>query len=146
MKRYNKHYYNKALSFLKLERENYEGCFTNERAFTRNRKMPLEELVKALLTNAGTSLNQQLRIAEGLGGCRVTSSAFIQQRNKLRPSFFRQLFEHCEELFENKDLERFKGYIVIACDGSDVHIPRNPDDPNTFVTNQNVAISFIIFP
>ena len=133
MKRYNEYHYNKALKYLKLERENYEDCFVDEKAFTRNRKLPFLEFIKVLLINAGTTLNQQLRIAQGIGFNRVSASAFIQQRDKLKPVFFRKLFENSLSQFNGTDLETLKGYTVLACDGSDVLIPKNPNDESCFI-------------
>lgn len=75
-----------------LSPEEYRDTFRNpEKDFTRNRKQPLGAVVRTGLLNSGSCLNQQLRLSHGLG-TRPTASAYIQQRDKLMPAFFRHLF------------------------------------------------------
>lgn len=59
-----------------------------------------------------------------------TGSAFYQQRSKLSVSAFRHLLKEFNLKFP---LEKFRGkYYLIACDGSEFNIARNPNNPDTF--------------
>ena len=59
-----------------------------------------------------------------------TASALIQQRKKISPEAFDSLFySFSNAFFLDKTL---KGYDPIAVDGSDIYIPRNPKDPDTY--------------
>ena len=64
-----------------------------------------------------------------------TASALIQQRKKISPEAFDSLFySFSNAFFLDKTL---KGYDPIAVDGSDIYIPRNPKDPDTYrITNR----------
>lgn len=59
-----------------------------------------------------------------------THSALIQQRNKINPEAFENLFYRFTDAL-SLDLA-YKGYRLFAVDGSDFYIPRNPSDPDTY--------------
>ena len=66
-------------------------------------------------------------------GCRadvVSASAFVQQRGKILPAAFETIFR----LFaEDSDTGRlFNGYRLFAVDGSDLQIPTNPQEKDSF--------------
>lgn len=60
-------------------------------------------------------------------------SSFTQQHFKLQPegrSFLFHIFvEQCRELSD----QPYHGYRLLACDGSDVNIARDPEDERTFI-------------
>ena len=62
-----------------------------------------------------------------------SKSAFTQQRYKLLPEGWNFLFHsfvnQCRTLSDNL----YNGYRLLACDGSDVNISRNPEDERTFI-------------
>ena len=92
-----------------------------ERDFIRNRKLPLDKTIKLTLSMKGGSLNKELyeffgRDPEAI----VTSSAFIQQRDKLTPELFEYLFREFTASIDN--LETYKGYRLLAVDGSDINV------------------------
>lgn len=113
-----------------LSPEEYRDTFRNpEKDFTRERKQPLGSMVRTGLLNSGSCLNQQLRQSHGIGK-RPSSSAYIQQRDKLSPAFFRRLFSRQLSHIEGHTSYRGK-YAIIACDGSGVNIHPNKDDMST---------------
>ena len=79
--------------------------------------------------NSGSCLNQQLRLAHGLGS-RPTLSAYVQQRDKLTRPFFRRLFGRQLSYAGGHTLYRGK-YLVIACDGSGINIHPDRGDMDT---------------
>lgn len=99
----------------------YNGYFLNNyKHFTRNRQLPLETVIKLLLSMEGGSLNKELH----KNGLDVTPSAFVQQRNKISA----QLFHAIMQDFNNycTDTSTYKGYRILAVDGTCVNMPRNP--------------------
>lgn len=61
-------------------------------------------------------------------------SAFIQQRSKLLPEAFQFLFYEFNSLFSFQ--KNYKGYQLLACDGSDLNIARNPNDTDTYLQSR----------
>jgi len=101
-----------------------------DRDFTRNRKLPLREVISALLCMEGGSLTGELLRYFGCNQNTASSSAFIQQRQKINKFAFPSLFD----LFVRKtDKDRlYKGYRLFAADGSDIQIPTNTDEKGSF--------------
>jgi len=60
----------------------------------------------------------------------VTAFALTQQRDKLSDTIFKSIFYQFTLSFtHNKTLN---GYRLVAVDGSDLHIPHNPRDTETY--------------
>lgn len=100
------------------------------RDFSRNRKIPLKDLLLMLLTMEAECIKEELYHYFGRSTDAPSKAAFYKQRKKLRPDALRFLLlsfnQKCRKhLFKNK-------YSLIACDGSAVDIFRNPNDPDTF--------------
>lgn len=88
--------------------------------FTRDRKLPFEMVIKLVLSMKGNTLNKELydffgRNPEEI----VTSSAFIQQRDKLNEDVFVDLFHRFNQSMT--DMKTFRGYKLYAVDGSDIN-------------------------
>lgn len=100
------------------------------RDFTRTRKLPLYEVIRCTIAMGGSSLKHELLEILGYSPNTATSSAFIQQRTKLKPEAFKMVmdaFNHrCDKFRKKEDLR------ILAVDGSDIQIPTNPDDAETF--------------
>lgn len=99
------------------------------RDFSRNPKIPYEKLILSLLTMEGASLSNELLRQSGCDIATATSSAFVQQRKKLLPSAFEQLFK----TFVSRTDEEitYKGFRLLAIDGSDIQIATNVNDPDS---------------
>ena len=120
--------------------------FANDPAtdFTRERKLPMDSLLRLLLKFSGKSLQSEIsayytppgRIPQTV----PTKSAFSQQRHKL-------LWEGCYTLFRLFTdslpyLKTFEGYRLLACDGSSVPIPRNDNEDDYSVVTREDRKSF----
>lgn len=115
-----------------------------ESDFTRDRKLPFDSMLRLLLKFSGKSLQSELS-AYYLSPERAyrtvpTKSAFTQQRQKL-------LWEGCYSLFRSFTdslpyLKLFDGYRLLACDGSDVQIPRNEKETDFSVRTRENLRSF----
>ena len=107
--------------------------------FTRNRKLTFSDVIMIILSMTGCPIREELLDYFDYNISTATASAFVQARAKIRPEAFEQLFH----LFNNAYpcTETYKGYRLIAVDGSDLNIPYDPQDLTTFHRNQKNACS-----
>jgi len=103
--------------------------------FTRDRKLPFPKVISCLLSMEGGSLTSELLKYFGCSANISSSSAFVQQRSKISEEAFPMLFS----LFvKNTDCPKlYKGFRLIAADGSDIHIPTNPSHPDSYFPRIN---------
>lgn len=102
--------------------------------FTRVRKLGFKDLMRFLITmQSGTTGHELLKYFDFSADV-ISNSGFIQQRHKLLPAAFRHLMISFNSHFPFK-LYRGK-YQLIACDGCEFYIARNPDDPDTYHPNR----------
>ena len=105
------------------------------RDFTRERKLPLHEVISILLCMEGGSLTGELLRYFGCSQGTASSSAFIQQRQKINEFAFPSLFD----LFvRNTDRDKlYKGYRLLAADGSDIQIPADSKHTDSYFPGAN---------
>ena len=92
--------------------------------FTRSRKIPFDTLIATMLRMEGRSMGNELISIFPKASQTPSTSAFIQQRDKLKPGVFDALFRSFADSLE--DLQQPKllnGLRILAVDGSDVLIP-----------------------
>ncbi len=99
--------------------ENPEQFVKNPKSdFTRKRVLTFSQIMKMIISMGGNSLNKEiLKYFEYSEKC-ITTSAFVQQREKILPFAFEFLFHE----FNNNCVvsKLFKGYRLLAVDGSDL--------------------------
>lgn len=106
--------------------------------FTRERKISFETFINICLQMEGSALQNELLKYFDFAEYTPTKSAFCQQRAKVSPEALQFLFRMFTELLIGIDAPKtFHGYRLIACDGSDINLPYNPDDQETFHQNGN---------
>ena len=81
------------------------------------------------------SLNCELLDAFGCSALTASSSAFIQQREKIRHEALADLFRSFVRATPSDML--YKGYRLLAVDGSDLHVPTNPQDTQSCITKKD---------
>lgn len=101
-----------------------------KRDFTKKRKLPFGKVISFLLAMEGGTLTTELLKYFGYSPNIATSSAFVQQRGKIHPSAFSSLFDLFVQK-TNKD-QYYKGFRLLAADGSDIQIPTNPNDRDSY--------------
>lgn len=107
-----------------------------EADFTRDRKFSFRTLINVMLMIGGGSLQNELMKYFDFADDTPSKSAYCQQRAKVLPEAIQFLFSVFTEKLESLDaLKLFRGYRVLAADGSDVNIPYNPLDVETFHKN-----------
>jgi len=102
--------------------------------FTRNRKLPFEAVVKLLIAMGGNSIYKELLESQGYDVNTATTSAFVQQRNKILPCAFEFLLHEFTQSCTK--IENYRGYRLLAIDGSFLHIATDPTDTDSYIQNK----------
>ena len=132
-------------TFMRNLKETLDGCISEldaihqlfcrnpETDFTRNRKITFKDTIRFLIELQSKSLPNEIIDYFGHTTDSPTVSAYIQQRGKILTAGWDYLFK----LFTNECLSisnpLLKGYRLMACDGSDINIFRNSEDPESFI-------------
>ena len=98
--------------------------------FTRKKKISFEQTMLFPMIAGADNIATELLDLFGEEDFPLPS-AMIQRRNQIKKEAFKELFY----LF-NKSIpieKTFHGYQLIACDGTRLNLPYNPNDSNTFV-------------
>ena len=102
-----------------------------EKDFTRDRKLGFVQLIHFFLCmGSGCISHELLKYFYFLPDEVPTASAFIRQRAKLLPETFHHILTQFNLRFPTKGL--WGRYSLIAADGCEFDIARNPQDPSTF--------------
>lgn len=106
-----------------------------EKDFRRKRKLPFKKMMYSILSMSGKDLKCELMDFFELDKNTPTVSAFVQQRNKISTTAFETLFHQFTNSFPQQKL--YKGYRLIAVDGSDLHTPTNPQEKSCYYPGTN---------
>ena len=98
--------------------------------FSRKRKLTFQQTMNAILSMTGKSLRGEMMDFFSPRTSIPTVSAFVQQKNKLNYHAFEALFHTFTNSIDEEKL--FKGYRLLAVDGSDLHTPTNANDRDSF--------------
>ena len=101
------------------------------KSFSRKSALTAEKVISTLVSAEGGSLAKILHDA----AIPVTASAFSQRRAQIPPEVFRSVFDNFNSACTDGDL--FRGYKLVAADGTAVCLPRNPSAPS-FVQNDGI--------
>lgn len=125
---------NLLLSIIDKQKQDLTGLVSNPKVdFSRNRKMPYENMILSLLSMEGATLSNELLRQFGCNTTTATSSAFVQQRKKILPVAFESLFH--DFAAQTTQADNYKGYKLLAVDGSDIQIATNlKDEGSLFIT------------
>ncbi len=106
-----------------------------EKDFCRKRKLPFEKMMYSILSMSGKDLKCELMDFFDLDENLPTVSAFVQQRHKISASAFETLFHQFTDSFPQQKL--YRGYRLLAVDGSDLHTPTNPQEKRCYYPGAN---------
>lgn len=106
-------------------------------SFTRERKLPFEELVMFFLKGAAKSLTVEINeffqlFVKGKSSC--SKQAVSKARMKLKHEAFISLNEAVTEEYYGQDYKTYKGYRLLAADGSMIELPYGEAIRNEFGT------------
>ncbi len=105
-------------------------CVNPGKDFARERKLSFAQVLKAVLSMGGRSLRGEPMDHLGLNPSMPTVSTFVQQRNKVDYHAFESLFHTFTNTIDEQAL--FKGFRLLAVDGSDLHTPTNRNEKASF--------------
>ena len=118
----------------KVASEPHNYCTNPDTDFTRNRKLSMEKMLQGIIGMDSKSLTNELLDLFDASAETPSASAFIQQRDKIRPIAFESIFKN----FSKKLMNSFDNDIpVFAIDGSDIQIPTNPTDTESYIAGTN---------
>lgn len=91
-------------------------------------------MIKFIISMESQSLkNEWLKYFGYDTDCPINAS-FNQRRAQILPDAFQYLFTSFTVKYSNNP-SLYKGYRLLACDGSDLNIAYNPDDKDTYFPN-----------
>jgi hypothetical protein len=109
--------------------------------FSRKRKLTMDQVIKFLLVMGSKSLPSELKELTNFSLDAPSVSAFVQARDKLTVEALSTVFERF--MSHKHDIKLFKGYQLLAHDGSDLIVPTDPDIPTTINGNRSQDFSLL---
>lgn len=116
-----------AIDYVADNPQNY--CFDPDTNFKRTRKLPLKTMIKSIIGMGGGCLSNELLDMFKYSKETATSSAFVQQRCKIKPQAFEDIFK---TFLKNTNTSTSSEMHILAIDGSDIQIATNSDDIDTY--------------
>ena len=110
-------------------------CRNPKTDFTRKRKLPFEKVLTLLVKMGGHSLRDEMLDCLDFKEMPASVSALVQQRSKILPEALEYLFHKFTDTCEKPQL--YKGYRLLAVDGSDLQFTANPNDPLSYFPGVN---------
>lgn len=108
-----------------------------EKNFSRTRKLLFYEVIKMLIGMGGNSLGKELLDWFGYSDKTVSVSAFIQQRNKIKPDALKYIFQ--KMISQCDKHTSYKGYRLLAIDGSDLRLPSDKRESFSYIQNDETT-------
>jgi len=138
-------YFSFLKKFISYEKLNY---LTDEKKFTKDRKMSYKDFIIYILGNRGKTsvleLDDFFRNKFRCVGMRrlmsVTKQNFSNRRQYIKPEFFKDICATAtKEKYgkKEKSLMKFKGLYVFAIDGGELTVPNTPETREEFAIDLN---------
>ena len=121
----------KLLSHIK-EMDQYHWLFTHdaEKDFSRIRKWSFAEIMRFIISMEGKAIKDEILEHFSFSKETPTNSSFNQRRAQILPEAFEFLFQEFNKSISPNKL--YRGYRLLAFDGSDLAIANNPQDESTY--------------
>lgn len=118
----------------------YFGFFSSGKTHTffchwRNEwsSLAFYEMIKFMISMESRSLKDELLHYFDYDVNTPSNSSFNQRRSQILPETFEFLFHEFNDRFSESRF--WHGLQLVACDGSELNIYRNPDDPDNYFPN-----------
>ena len=105
------------------------------RNFSRDRKLPFEKVLAMLISMGGGSLRNELIDHFHCSADMASAPAFVQRKAQLLPEALEYLFHRFTEATAKEYF--YKGYRLLAADGSDLQIFADPKDVDSYYPGAN---------
>ena len=126
---------------MKLDKQKHEkGLLTSDVYFTRKeRKLDFRKDMKILLSCGAASMKKELYEYFDYDAETVSLPGFIRSRSKIKEEAFKELMDVMNKAYPcNK---KYKGYRLLAVDGSDLAIEKDENDKVSLNRNQKDSYS-----
>ena len=100
--------------------------------FSRNGKLPFNQMIELILCMGAGSLQNEMLNYFDFSEDIATTSAYVQKRAKILPEAFESLFDLFTKRISESESETYRGFRLLAVDGSDFLTAANPDDPDSY--------------
>ena len=120
----------------KMSLKSSEFTVHPDKDFTRKKKWDFSSPMNFIIFMESQSLKNELHKYFGYTTECPSTASFNQRRAQIRAEAFQSLYESFTAEYSN-NTNLFKGYRLIACDGSDIDIVHNPNDKESYFTNRN---------
>ena len=119
----------------KLERQKDElDLLTKNTYFSRKpRKLSFKDDIKIIMSLTSHSLKKELYDYFDLDLNTVSAPGFIESRSKIKDNTFKYLIDYMNKAYPCTNT--YKGYRLLAVDGSDINISLDKDDKDTIKIN-----------
>jgi len=111
------------------------------RSWTRKRIMPLHDMLTCILAKKGLSAAMEIRRffqAAGKTERSVSKQGYLKQRKKPNPEAFKLLNSgYLKQFYRGQEAKGWRGYLVLAEDGSRAEIPDSAENRKTYGENGN---------
>jgi len=111
------------------------------RSWTRQRKMPLRDILLCIMAKKGLTSVMELRHyfnEIGKPGQAVSKQDYLRQRQKLNPEVFKHLnANYLRRFYGGQEAKTWQGYVVLAIDGSKVEIPNSTENRQVYGASEN---------
>ena len=120
---------------MKLDAQKHElGLLTKDYYFTRKpKKLSFVDDMKLIMSMGPSSLKEEMYKYFGYNLETVSASGFVESRVKIKDAAFKELMNEMNKAYPCK--KTYKGYRLLAVDGSDITIPIDKNDHETVKSN-----------
>lgn len=115
----------------------------DENTFTRDRKIPFNDVLLMTLNNKAKTTTMEIRDYEinvkGNDKVNYSNEAYLKQRRHLNPQVFKKANMVFTNSYYNKsnDAKKYKNYIIMGIDGVKHEVPNTPQNREYFGTSTN---------
>ena len=123
--------FNDVIEYVVAQKDSLGILVDSTKDFTRNRKLSLPDIIKSIIFLSGKPIKEELYQYFHYDPDTASASAFVQQRAKIKPLAFELILNLLNKYFPC--LKKYYGFNLLAIDGSDLAIPYDENDLDTFM-------------
>ena len=122
---------------MRLDHEKYDlNLLTKDSYFTRKaKKLSFIDDMKLIISMGPSSIKEEMFDYFGLDINTVSAPGFVESRVKIKDIAFKYLLDYINKAYPCD--KTYKGYRLLAVDGSDITIPTDRNDYLTYENNNN---------
>ena len=127
---------------MKLDGQKYDlDILTKESYFTRkSKKLSFIDDMKLIISMGPSSIKEEMFDYFGLDIDTVSAPGFVESRVKIKEEAFKYLLDYMNKAYPCD--KTYKGYRLLAVDGSDITIPTDRNDYSTYERNSSQQTGF----